>query len=408
MFRTRCAAKFIRPASLLLTSISAQGAESRWMPRVMAFAVALRKFWACVLVSCLYAASAQAVSPLQVQPSQVVAPPYGTPLAVEVHRDWMFVSIRLFLGYELYEVHVFRRVLDDCSDAPCWQYHSRLTPTPPPTGIGAFGTSMEFDGRSLLVGDPGDFEGDTGRVLVFELEGEQFVLKHEFSGSGAESGFGAAISLDGNQAAVSAVDWGTLGAIYLFKRRGEQWVQTDRIFAEHSETDQLGFSIDLRGNKLIAGANEGNYAVIFERHGHAWREQRVSSPGAFSLGLGAEINGSEAFVSGHGDATVSYFVREQGEWLLTDAFTLPIDDTSFPPFSPGGPLQVLRSKRLFAGGFGGVYLFEAQGSEWSLTTHFVTPFRIGIGTEELMDVHRRWLAAIDGSLIYVFDLQSVR
>ena len=318
----------------------------------------------------------------------------------------MFVGTSTFLPSGiLYNVHVFRRVLDSCDDAPCWQWYSILPRTPTPVGDGAFGVSMEFDGRTLMVGDPGDFVSNTGRVLVYELEAEQFVLKQELTVSTAEPSFGQTIALDGKQVAIATMNWPASGAIYLFKRQAGQWVHTERVTTQNGELEQFGFSVDLRGKQLIVGANEGNYAVAFQRRGGEWREQRLTSPGTGSFGLGVEIRGKEAFVSAHGGASVSYFVRERGEWLLTDAFNLPPDTSSFPPSSPGGPVQML-GRRLFAAGFGGVYLFEPVHGEWTLTTHFVTPFRVGVGKEELMDVHRRWLAAIDGSNIYMFDLRS--
>lgn len=264
---------------------------------------------------------------------------------------------------------------------------------------------MEFDGRTLLVGDPKD---TGGMVVVYKLQDEQFVIEQELSLDGTEPRFGATLALDRDQLAVGAVNWDTTSAIYMFERTGGEWQYTQRVATQDAETEQFGFSIDLRGPQMIAGANEGGYAVIFRRNADTWEEQqRLTSPGTSSFGIGAEIAGRNAFVSAHGDAPISQLIRDRGDWYLADVLQMPVDPTSFPPDTPGGPLQMQGRARLFAGGVGGVHLFEVVGGEWSRTTQFVTPTKIGVGTEELMDVHRRWLGAIDNNLIYVFDLRSV-
>lgn len=204
------------------------------------FNASFRKLLGCLLLGCCFAASAQPSAPLQRQPTQAVSPPSGSPFSVEIHDRWMFVGTSTFLPSGiLYNVHVFRRVLDSCDDAPCWQWYSILPRTPTPVGDGAFGVSMEFDGRTLMVGDPGDFVSNTGRVLVYELEAEQFVLKQELTVSTAEPSFGQTIALDGKQVAIATMNWPASGAIYLFKRQAGQWVHTERVTTQNGELEQL-------------------------------------------------------------------------------------------------------------------------------------------------------------------------
>ena len=122
------------------------------------------------------------------------------------------------------ETHVFRKVRNDCEvgGTRCWEWHSRVLQTPELVSNDAFGTSIEYDGHTLLVGAPGDGNANNGRVLAYRLEGDRFVLQQVPSAPNAEPRFGHSISLDRNQVAITTANFFGTGAVYLFERQGEE------------------------------------------------------------------------------------------------------------------------------------------------------------------------------------------
>lgn len=84
-----------------------------------------------------------------------------------------------------------------------------------------------------------------------------------------QNGFGWSVAIDGDYAVVGApvdngFDWGGEGAVYVFRRVGTNWVQQAKLKAsDASVVDQLGLSVAIDGDRIVAGAPR----VAFSRGG---------------------------------------------------------------------------------------------------------------------------------------------
>lgn len=107
--------------------------------------------------------------------------------------------------------------------------------------------------------------------------------------------FGVSVSLSGDTLAVGAPTqvFTSTGAVYVFVRAGDTWVQQARLVASNAENEDLfGWSVALSGDRLVVGAPgedssatgvNGNQssnaapgsgaAYVFERSGTTWTQQ---------------------------------------------------------------------------------------------------------------------------------------
>jgi len=201
------------------------------------------------------------------------------------------------------------------------------------TGSGdefGFAVSLSAAGNTLAVGartedgdgldQNSDAIGTSGAVYVFERSGttwsQQAYVKA--SNTGVDDQFGNAVALSGNTLAVGAhgeasaatrIDGNQAdntapkaGAVYVFVRTGVTWQQQAYVKASNAETfDELGYSVALAGDTLIAGApGESSNATgiggdptnnaaaasgavyVFVRTGTQWSQQaylKASNPG---------------------------------------------------------------------------------------------------------------------------------
>jgi len=165
------------------------------------------------------------------------------------------------------------------------------------TGASAFGSGLAVsaDGTTLVAGGPSD-NGGTGTACVFTRAGEGWIqagAKLVPADGDPSSAFGAAVSCDGGGSTVvvgGPSDDGGTGAIWVFVRAGDAWVQSGGkiLCADPSGYPQSGTSVALSadGGTFIAGGPADNSGA-----GAAWVFARPpasvaggsSAPGRFAL-----------------------------------------------------------------------------------------------------------------------------
>lgn len=103
-----------------------------------------------------------------------------------------------------------------------------------PTGFGGFGRSLDLDDGRLLVGAPG-----AEASYVFERSGEVWAQAQKLGASGFSVG------LDADTAAI-----GDIGVVSIYRYDGTAWA----LDTTHTGSGGLGFSVDVRGEHVLAGA----------------------------------------------------------------------------------------------------------------------------------------------------------
>ena len=209
-----------------------------------------------------------------------------------------------------------------------------------------FGAAIEFSGEWLLVGAPGDSERDwdSGAAWLFEHRGD-WHLRYALKPPGIRSGdrFGDSVAIDGEWLAVGAPrsDRGAIdtGAVHVFEREGERWIQREVLVAPDGEmSDFFGDAIAMWGPWLAVGSwadddrGEKTGSVwVFHREPDRWRPvQKIVPAGARARGrLGCSLAFTEGWLlagaSGwDGDrGAIHAFRLEESRWIPSQRLTAP-------------------------------------------------------------------------------------
>jgi len=132
-----------------------------------------------------------------------------------------------------------------------------------------YGFAIVISGDTIAVGarraDLSASKTNTGAVYVYTLKGDSVELVTKLTPSDASKGdeFGQSVAIGGDVIAVGAwKDDNKQGSIYLFSRKGGQWVETGRIMASDGlANDEFGFSLAAFGNRMVTGAHKADSGV---------------------------------------------------------------------------------------------------------------------------------------------------
>jgi len=250
-----------------------------------------------------------------------------------------------------------------------------------------FGYTVALDGDTAVVGAPNDDDQGpySGSAYVFVRQGNTWVQQAKLLASnGNESDlFGKAVALSGNTVLIGASgddDQGPdCGAVYVFVRQGEVWVQQAKLLAtDGNDSDFFGGSVALERNTALIGApadddrglNSGS-AYVFARQRGAWVPQAklLAGDGAAEDTFGAAVSlaGARALLGspldddrGANSGSAYVFVQEQGSWRQ-EAKLLSADGSPEDYF---GTSLALSGNTALVGAFGDDDLGSASGSAY--------------------------------------------
>ena len=196
-------------------------------------------------------------------------------------------------------------------------------------------------------------------------------------GEPARPGFGTAIAITGGQVLVAEPNGvRSPGAVYVYGEQAGSWVEVARLGAESPAAgDLFGASIAASGDRLIAGAQEGEtggVAYVFDGEGDEWRRvARLSASDAVpsdSFGTAVAIAGDVALVgAGGADSSrgaVYVFRRDgAGNWSQVGRIAAPAgmlpDDRFGEVLAVQGETAVVAATRADSGR-GAVYLYSGE------------------------------------------------
>ena len=150
-------------------------------------------------------------------------------------------------------------------DGNGWTQHSKLVPQ----NVGkssAFGEAVLIVEDTVIVGAPGHTHGGirfAGAVYLFERDGENWVQQAKLTADDAAASdrFGNSLAMSGKTLLVGAPLRDTqagkdAGTVYVFARDGDRWKQEAQLEAKSTrKNDHFGMSVATTGKIAIIGAN---------------------------------------------------------------------------------------------------------------------------------------------------------
>ena len=272
-----------------------------------------------------------------------------------------------------------------------WIQQDMLVPSDGNVGD-RFGNSVSISGNYLIIGSYWDDDNgfNSGSAYIFRKDVAGWVLEAKLRASdgAGDDWFGHDVSIDGNYAVVGSVldnhDGAYRGSAYIFRRDGSNWVQQAKLVAEDGQAgDEFGGSVSLSGNYAVIGAignDDAGAVYIFVRSGNDWIQQARLVPldgaGGDHFGNSVSIDGNYAIVAAHLDADMGadsgsayIFKREGQSWAQQAKLTAP-DGSSNDFFGQGVSID---SSYVIIGApynddsgdnSGSVYIFRRIGTTW--------------------------------------------
>jgi hypothetical protein len=135
-------------------------------------------------------------------------------------------------------------------------------------GMDLFGAAVSLDGTTMLVGAPDEDDGagniqDAGAAYRYDGLSLSNEVKHQASDKQADDFFGSSVDILGDAMVVGAPQedqkGGNAGAAYLYVQGASTFPQTEtlKLVADNGNNDDLfGFSVSLNNNIVLVGAPE--------------------------------------------------------------------------------------------------------------------------------------------------------
>ena len=242
--------------------------------------------------------------------------------------------------------------------------------------------------------------------------------------------FGVNVAVAGDTLAISATrasPYGNLsnlrnGLVYIFERAGSKWTQKAKLSApDTAGGDLFGFGLALQKDRLVVGAPldssavpRGGAAFVFTRTGDTWSTpQKLTAAKPTSdanLGWSIALDGDTIIAGAHHDNQASasagagaahVFVLRNGSWAEQQVLQAP-EPTSGDMFGwsvgvladtlvVGSPYGDVTSSRVCSSGHAYVFLREAE--HWSLAS------TLEPSTPRDCDYYGTSVAITDGSLV---------
>ncbi|MFH2094127.1 MAG: hypothetical protein ABIJ16_00400 [Bacteroidota bacterium] len=220
-----------------------------------------------------------------------------------------------------------------------------------------WGGSMDASGGYLAVGCKldDDLGTNSGSIYIYLTNGGTLTFFQKLTApDGITSDlFGSKVAFSGDLLAVSApqcdVDSTDCGAVYVFRFNGTDWQFESKLYdPDRNAGDQLGYSLDISGNTIIAGViydddsgSGAGSACIFSDQGSGFSFHQKITPAQLAasdnFGCSVTIYGNTLVTGAYKDddqgtdAGVLYVYRESGGTWLYDTI-LHSDATAYDWF----------------------------------------------------------------------------
>jgi hypothetical protein len=266
--------------------------------------------------------------------------------------------------------------------ADIWQFQHLLTAGDAVENA-QLGMSVSISFPRIVAGAPQPFDSGPGAAYVFSQDIGQgrcvWVEEATLTASDGVVGdmFGMAVSIYGDHVAVSASGGGS-GAVYVFRRSEDIWVEEVKVEPVGGDEDGFGGSIDMEGDYLLVGAHldddlgsDAGSVYVFRREGTTWTEEAkltaLDGAAGDNFGRSVAISGDRVVVGASGDADAgpasgsAYVFRRTGTDWVEEAKLTARDAAAGRGF---GQAVDTDGGYILAGASGSVYVFRRDGGVW--------------------------------------------
>ncbi|AXG10858.1 hypothetical protein [Haloplanus rubicundus] len=233
-----------------------------------------------------------------------------------------------------------------------WTQQAKLIPADSGSGD-LFGTSVDIEEETVLIGAPGDGDGDnrTGSAYVFNrTDDDEWTQEAKLTAndSADEDFFGDPVAVAGEIALIGASrdnnsNGDSAGTAYVFSRDNGEWRQQAKLTPEDGDSsDVFGISAALAKETALIGARNDTSAYVFSRDDGEWSQQAKLTPDDYdstsdfvpSLTLSGDtaIIGVPAPTESADTLSPYIFTQTNGEWSQQAKLT-PDDGDSEDEFS---------------------------------------------------------------------------
>ena len=227
-----------------------------------------------------------------------------------------------------------------------WKQQAKLLAEDPVSGD-AFGWAVDIDDTTAVIGVPKDDDAgpNSGSVYVFIKDGNTWKQQAKLVArdTARSDSFGEIVAIEGDTIVVGApghthAGIRFAGAVYVFGRQGERWVEQAKITADDAaKSDRFGVSAAIHEDTIIVGStlndagggNDAGAAYVFVREGNAWKQQAKlvgdDSRAGDHFGAGVATTGKIAIIGaplheeeGLGSGAAYAFLNTDGVWKETE------------------------------------------------------------------------------------------
>lgn len=294
--------------------------------------------------------------------------------------------------------------------------------------LAGFGSAVAATNDAIIVGESGNTDGPGAVYAYARNAAGEWAESGKLMGSIGKSsdGFGASVSLAGDVLAVGASYRLSSGTTYIFERSNDEWREVAAITAaDGTEGDAFGTSAVTDGEFVFSGAplqNENFGAVyVYRKSGGTWQQtQKITVEESDEYRFGAEIgvDGDWLFISATRDGAGSVYVfKRNGDLWEQHSKIAPEGLEDGNRF--GSSIDVKDGKAIIsaprANSFVGtamVYKLD-ENDAWTLHTTLVpfdTPTQARFGTDVAIADGQVWVGApgVDnfGGTVYTIDISE--
>ncbi len=290
-------------------------------------------------------------------------------------------------------------------DGEKWIEQAKLTPRDHAAGQ-RLGWGVGIDGDRAVVSAISDSHAgvDSGSAYVFRRRGTNWVQEAKLiaDDAGLTDRFGWSLAIEDDIVVVGATQFRKPGpgAVFIFQRSGTSWRQLAKLRPGDAATgDQFGYGVAIDGNVVIGVARDkDNFrgaAYVFRRRGNNWvQEAKLDADEGDGFGGEVSVRGDTAVLSAYGAYVFERRAsgREGGvpsadDWTQVAKLTgsdILEEDVWFDTVAIEGETILVGVSRDddWGGLSGSAYLFEPIQGVWSETgkiTSADTSFRSQFG-----------------------------